>query len=126
MEKKDKLNSGPSQDDVDMFQMLYPMITADLTEIRNLSNKKPDGLLNKLKVSMINKKLEKLKRVLLSEPTTEFLDILDDDSLPSNSDAVLIILQFKSAMDQFKSKHYTRDDDGDEYEMDQEWSWKTE
>ncbi|WP_316818451.1 hypothetical protein [Pedobacter nyackensis] len=125
MAKKNKTNSAPSQEDIEQYQMLFPMIIADLTEVKNLSNKKPDGLLNKLKVSMINKKLEKIKQILSTEPTVEFLDILDADSLPSNSDAVFIILQFKTAMEQFKDKHYTRDDDGYEYDVDQDWSWKT-
>ncbi|MGM9479444.1 hypothetical protein ACS5PU_23685 [Pedobacter sp. GSP4] len=125
MAKKDKLKSAPSQDDVDQYQMLYPMVVADLTEVKSLSSKKPDGSLNKLKVNMINKKLEKIRNILASEPTVEFLDTLDSDSLPSNSDAVFIILQFKTAMEQFRTKYYTRDDDGDEHDFDQEWSWKT-
>ena len=116
---------APSKEEVEQFSMLYPMIIADLGELRNLSNKKQDGLLNKLKVSVVNKKLEKIKQILSNEPTTEFLDILDSDSLPSNSDAVLIILQFKSAMDQFRDKYYTIDNEEDRYEIDAEWSWKT-
>lgn len=125
MGRKDKTQSAPSLDDIDQYSMLFPMIIADLAEVKNLSNKKPDGLLNKLKVGMINKKLEKIKQILSTEPTVEFLDILDSELLPSNSDAVFIILQFKTAMEQFKAKHYTRDDDGDVWTVEQEWSWKT-
>lgn len=125
MSKKDKNASAPSIEEVEQFSMLYPMIIADLAELRNLSNKKQDGLLNKLKVGMINKKLEKVKLVLSKEPTTEFLDILDVDALPSNSDAVFVILQFKSAMDQFKDKYYTIDNEDDRFEIDADWSWKT-
>lgn len=125
MDKKDKVISAPSQEEIEQYRMLYPMILADLNEVKSLSSKKPDGLLNKLKVNMINKKLEIIKQILSSEPTVEFLDILDVDSLPSNSDAVFIILQFKTAMEQFKSRYYTRDDEGDHFEMNQKWSWKT-
>jgi len=74
---------------------------------------------------MINKKLEKIKLVLAQEPTTEFLDLLDSDSLPSNSDAVFIILQYKTARDQFREVHYTLDDEKDRFIIDAEWSWKT-
>lgn len=125
MAKKGKILSGPTTDEVNKFEMLYPMVVADLAEVKSLSNKKPDAPLNKLKVGLFNKKLEMIKQILTSEQTTEFLDILDVDSLPSNSDAVFIILQFKTAMDQFKSKYYTRDDDEDDYSLDQVWSWKT-
>jgi hypothetical protein len=125
MSKKNNNVFAPSKEEVEQFSMLYPMIIADLAELRNLSNKKQDGALNKLKIGMINKKLEKVKLVLSNEPTTEFLDILNIDSLPSNSDAVFIILQFKSAMDQYKDKYYTIDDEDDRFEIDADWSWKT-
>jgi hypothetical protein len=124
MAKQVKIQNGPSQEEVKQFEMLYPMIIADLAEVRSLSAKKPDGALNKLKVNMINKKLEKVKLLLTSEPTTEFLDTIDIDLLPTNSDAVFIILQFKTAMDQYKAKYHTRDDE-DDFSIHQTWSWKT-
>lgn len=125
MAKSSKTSNAPTNTEVEQFEMLYPMLLADLTEIRSLSSKKQDGMLNKLKVNAINKKLTLIKNILKNEPTTEFLEILDDETLPTNSDAVYLMVQFKSAMDQYKSKYYTRDDDNGEYSMDQEWSWKT-
>ena len=74
MSKIEKDTFAPSKEEVEQFSILYPMIIADLAELRNLSNKKQDGLLNKLKVGMINKKLEKIKLVLSNEPTNDFLD----------------------------------------------------
>ena len=38
--------------------------------------------------------------------TIEFLDLLDEVKLPTNSDAVIIIAQFKAAMHQYKEKHF--------------------
>ena len=125
MAKVSKSINAPTDADVAQFEMLFPMLVADLGEIRNLSNKKQDGVLNKLKVNAIDKKLILIKGILRSEPTTEFLEILDEATLPTNSDAVYMMVQFKSAMEHFKAKHYTRDDDEDQYSLDQEWSWKT-
>lgn len=60
-----------------------------------------------LKVGMINKILSQIKAdVLNDDPSLEFLDLLDDETLPTNSDAVLIIAQYDAAMKQFRAKHY--------------------
>lgn len=113
----------PSLDKVEKFEMLYPMVNSDLHEIRELSKKKQDEPLNKFKVKTINKKLEKVIEILANEPTLEFLELLDEDTLISNSDAVLIIAQFIQALDHFRLKYYTNDSVG--FEMDS-FSWKTD
>jgi hypothetical protein len=123
--KKNESNlSLPTKTEVQQFEMIYPMIVADLNELRELSKKKPDGLLNTLKVKTINKKLEKIKSLLLSEPTTEFLELLDEDTLPSNSDAVFLVIQFKTALEQYKSKYYVKVDKDDEWSTLYEWETK--
>jgi hypothetical protein len=99
----------PTKSDVSLFNMLYPMLIADLGEMRELSKKKQDGVVNKLKVAVINKKLEKIKAFLESHPTHEFLELLDDESLPTNSDAVFTMVQFKSALEHFRTAYYTRE-----------------
>lgn len=98
----------PSVEEVKAFQMLYPMLVADLTEMRELSKKKQDGVVNALKVKIINKKLEKIKSLLENQPTEEFLELLDEETLPTNSDAVFMILQFKSGMKHFEDRYYTK------------------
>jgi len=95
-----------TQEKADKHDMLYPMLLSVFNEIKELSKKKQDGALNEMKVKMANRILSKVKALLADDPTNEFLDLLDDEKLPTNSDAVLIIAQFKAAMDQFKDKHY--------------------
>jgi hypothetical protein len=107
--KASKLNL-PSQEKVEKFQMLSGLLDSIFEEMKEFSKKKPDELLNQLKVTMINKVLKQIKEVLSSEPTSEFLELLDDVTLPSNSDAVLIISQFRSAMEHFKNKFYVHDE----------------
>ena len=118
-------NKLPDSDKIKKFKMLFPMVNSDLNEIRELSKKKQDEPLNKFKVKTINKKLEQVKMILSDEPTFEFLELLDEDTLPSNSDAVLMISQYIKAMEQFKAKYYTRDDSDFGIRM-QNYSWKTE
>lgn len=112
----------PSSEMVKKFGILYPMVCSDLNEIRELSKKKQDEPLNKFKVKTINKKLEQIKILLTDEPTLEFLEVLDEETLPSNSDAVLLISQFVQALEQFKTKYYTKDSADFEIEY---YSWKT-
>jgi len=55
---------------------------------------------------MTNRVLAKVKSILHDDPTVEFLDLLDEEIFPTNSDAVLIISQYRAAMSQFKEKYY--------------------
>jgi hypothetical protein len=58
-----------------------------------------------MKVKLTNRILVKIRAILQDDPTIEFLDILDEDALPTNSDVVLIIAQFRSSMELFKSRN---------------------
>ncbi len=114
--KKKKTNSEnkPTKEMAEQFDMLFPILESVYNEIKELSKKKQDGALNKLKVKMTNRILDKIKSLLKNDPTVEFLELLDEEMLPTNSDAVLIIAQFKAAMQQYKAKYYGWD--GSEYE----------
>jgi hypothetical protein len=106
MATKSKSNNRPSADDIAKFMMLYPLLDSLLEEVRDFSKKKPDGVLSKLKVGTINRILKDLKVLLANDPSIIYLDLLDDETLPQNSDATLILGQFKAAMIQYKRKHY--------------------
>ncbi|ULO04815.1 hypothetical protein H1230_16850 [Paenibacillus sp. 19GGS1-52] len=77
--------------------------------MREFSKKKQDGILNPLKVRVLNRLLADIKDILSSDQSITYLDLLDDELLPQNSDAVLILGQFKAAMEQFKAKYYGYD-----------------
>lgn len=89
--------------------MLDKLIESIYLEMKEFSKKKPDEPLNKFKVKSVNRVLEQVKEILKSEPTAEFLDLLDDESLPSNSDSILILGQFKASMKDFYSKYWKRE-----------------
>jgi len=108
MAKKEKeVNHNlPSEADVSKYEMLEKLLASIYDEMKEFSKKKPDEPLNKFKVKNVNRVLEQIKEIMKNEPTNEFLDLLDEDSLPSNSDSILIIGQFNAAMAQFRSKYY--------------------
>ncbi len=120
MAKKSNNKNYPSEENVRQFEMLSEMIDAIYIEMKEFSKKKPDEPLNKFKVKNVNRILEKVKDVLISQPTSMFLDLLDDETLPSNSDAILIIAQYKAALARFKDDFWLYDD-WDEHE----WRWST-
>lgn len=105
MLKKDR-EELPSLELSEKFDMLSPMLDAALNEMREFSKKKQDGVLNTFKVKIINRLLVEIKILLSCEKSTIYLDTLDEDTLPQNSDAVLILGQFTAAMSQFKNKYY--------------------
>jgi len=114
----------PTSDEVKKFEMLFPMLDSDVAEIRELSKKKQDEPLNSFKVKIINKKLGQIKDLLKNEPANEYLELLDEDTLPTNSDAVLMITQFINAMGQFKRKYY--ESDGSDIDVfGAKYTWKT-
>ena len=99
--------SLPTNVQTEKYELLYPLLKSILFEVKELSKKKQDEPLNKLKVGMVNKILSQIKTdVLNDDPSREFLDLLDDETLPTNSDAVLIIAQYDAAMAQFHAKHH--------------------
>jgi len=104
--QKNISTSRPTKATAEQFDMLFPMLKSIYNEIKELSKKKQDGALNEIKVKMANRILAKVKTILNDDPTVEFLDLLDEVSLPTNSDGVLIIAQFEAAMEQYKAKHY--------------------
>jgi hypothetical protein len=110
-------STPPSKKDIEEYELLSPMLEALMFEVKALSQKKQDGVLNMLKVKMINKILTRIKNLLKNDPSSEFIDLLDEAALPTNSDALFIIVQFKSAMEQFKNKYH-----GD---RNSDFSWET-
>lgn len=96
----------PSQAEVSRYEMLEKLLSSIYIEMKEFSKKKPEELLNKFKVTNVNRVLIQIKDIMKNEPTNEFLDLLDEEALPSNSDSILIIGQFQAAMNQFRSKYY--------------------
>lgn len=54
----------------------------------------------------MNRLLERVCDVLAGEASMDFLDMLDEDDIPQNSDVVLMLSQYVAAMNAFKEKYY--------------------
>jgi len=114
MPKKIVDPSLPTNQDVDKFERLSPLLYSIFGEMKEFAKKKPDDPINKLKVKMINRILTQAKEFLKNDPNIEFLELLDEDTLPTNSDTVIIIGQFQAILNQFKTRFYFYDEDANE------------
>lgn len=95
-----------TQNAVDLYEASVEIFRGLIGEVRELSKKKPDATLNKGKVRIINRVLADLQIVLSSEPEKKFLDLLDDEELPQTSDAVLVMVQYESALSEFPKRYF--------------------
>lgn len=100
--KEEKL---PSKADIVKFIMLNNFLESAYSEMKDFSKKSPDSALNDRKVKSLNRILKDIKEILRNEPTASYLDLLDEEMLPTNSDVVLTMSQFRSALENFKKKH---------------------
>lgn len=96
----------PTAEQAATYDRLVPMLEAAHREMTELSKKKQDGIVNELKIKMLNRLLTQLGKIIEYDPSHGFVDMLDEDTLPQNSDVVLILSQWKAALSQFHKKHY--------------------
>jgi len=104
----------PTEKNIEDYELLKSMLHSQKNEFDLLSKKKADGQLNPMKIKMVNRVLEPLKKLFSHEDSHKFLDTLDEDEIPTNSDVVLIISQYETAISQFRSKYHN----GDKYKRD--------
>ncbi len=102
--------SLPTEKNIEDYKLLKDMLHSQKKEFDLLSKKKADGQLNPMKIKMVNRVLEPLKDLSQHEESHKFLDTLNEDELPTNSDIVLIISQYETAINEFRSRYYLKDE----------------
>jgi hypothetical protein len=105
----DGSSPSPTDEQAATYDRLVPMLVAAHREMTELSKKKQDGVINTLKIKMLNRLLSKLTTVIENDPSYAFVDMLDEETLPQNSDAVLILSQWQAALAQYKERHHGYD-----------------
>jgi hypothetical protein len=105
----DPSSDPPTEKDVATYERLFPMLQAAHREMSELSKKKQDGIVNNLKIRNINRLLDNLKPIIEKDPSKEYVELLDEDDLPQNSDVVLLLSQWQAALVQYKNRHFGRE-----------------
>lgn len=62
--------------------------------------------MSEAKVKIVNRVLANMLMVLEGQPEAKYLESLDEDVLPQVSDAVLIMVQFGSALESFRKRYH--------------------
>lgn len=114
---------APSEERTAAFDLVQPMLLSAHKEMSELSKKKQDGAVNELKIRHINRLLMTAQSILGEDSSMEFLELLDAETVPQNSDAVLVLGQWLAAMEQFKEQHVGMRRDGHKFEWltDEYW-----
>ena len=112
-----------TDEQIELYHTIFPLQKAIFTEIKDFSKKNQNDPMNLGKVKIINRLLVKAREILANEPSIGYLDVLEEDDLPSISDAVLIVFQYISALDKFHSDHYVNNSDIG-WAWDNEGHWK--
>jgi hypothetical protein len=99
-------DSAPTEEQVKKYNYLSLMLDSALSEMRDFAKKKQDGILSDTKIKILNRLLTDLRQILVSEESVNYLDPLDEEKLPQNSDAVLILGQYRAAMNSFENRHH--------------------
>ena len=109
MAKSKNNNRAVTDEQVELYNTINPLINSIFKELKDFSKKNQNDPINLTKVKMINRLLVKGQIILKNEPSIDYLDLLEEDQLPSISDAVLIVSQYISALETFHSEHYYYD-----------------
>ncbi len=94
---------------VDTYTSASAIFQGLLNEVRELSRKKPDATMSAAKVKLVNRVLTDLLGFLKPEPEGKYLEELDSETLPQVSDALLVMVQFNTALTKFKSRYQSYD-----------------
>lgn len=105
MTRQTKYSNVTTVEKADKFDVLMPLLFSMYGEFKELSKKKPDGALSKRKIIVVNRLLSDIHSILSDEPTSAYLDLVDETDVPQNSDVVLVLSQTVTAMNTFKSKY---------------------
>lgn len=106
---KSKDNKKVSDEQIALYDTITPLLKSLYNEIKDFSKKNQNDPLNVSKVRIINRLLVRVKEMLKNESSIDFLDLLEEEQLPSISDAVLVVSQYIAALDTFYSNHYHSD-----------------
>ena len=88
------------------FEAVIGVFTELFKELRDLGKRKPETTLSASKVRIINRVLKDIRVCLDGEPDDKYLELLDDETLPQYSDAILVLSQHEGALKSFRSRYY--------------------
>jgi len=111
-----KKSNGVSNEDVSEFEALVAQMTSVYDEMEKLASKKPNDAINKFKLGIVNQLLRRTNRLITPVKPLEGFEFFSEEELPSNSDVQLVLSQYLSAMEKFRTDNVVQGYDG-------RWYW---
>lgn len=108
--KQPKSNPESPFDNKDEYNLLFAMLKSAYVELRDMSKKTPKESLSLMKVRTLNRILEKIKSFLKNEATADFLDLIDEDSIASTSDTLILMSQYAGAIENYYKRYHSNYD----------------
>lgn len=113
-----------TKQEVDTFEKVNGQLEALHSEIGALSKKSQNDALNKFKLKFVNQILDEANKILGDnyKPFPDF-SIFDEDEIPSNSDATMVISQYLGCMEKLRNDNITskQEYNGNKYLV--RWYW---
>jgi hypothetical protein len=99
-----------TKQEVDNFEKLQAQLEGLHNEISALSKKSQNDALNKFKLKFVNKIISDSNELLGNDykPFSEF-DTFDENDLPSNSDAAMMLTQYLSCFEKLRADNVKQD-----------------
>jgi hypothetical protein len=106
---RSRVNVGLQKADITLFEKVSEQLKSLRDDFAVLSKSKPDAPLNVLKVGFVNEKLTEANQLLIGahKPFAKF-DQFDPEALPSNSDVQLVLSQYLSCLEGWRSAHVVK------------------
>jgi hypothetical protein len=99
-----------TKQEVDNFEKLQAQLEGLHNEISALSKKSQNDALNKFKLKFVNKIISDSNELLGNDykPFSDF-DTFDENELPSNSDAAMMLTQYLSCFEKLRADNVKQD-----------------
>ena len=91
------------REDIERYEELQSKLMSIRNDIAALSSKKPGEQLNKFKIKYVNDVLTKINDLIGTDKPYDDFEAFDEDALPTNSDALMIINLYINGMHRFKT-----------------------
>jgi hypothetical protein len=105
--------------EVDDFEKIQGQLQSFHQELTGLSKKNPHDGLNTFKLGLMNSLLRRANDLLDGRRPFDDFQQFDESAVPSNSDVLLIVSQYLSALEKLRSDNICMEPGG-------EWYWELE
>jgi hypothetical protein len=95
-----------NKDDIEDLEKIIGQLQGAHSEISQLAKKSPNDSLNKFKLNLINKVVERANKVLGTKyrPFPDF-EQFDSDDVPTTSDVTMVLAQYMEETERYRSDH---------------------